>query len=31
MLGVIFLTLTDNSAVLTNDTQGPQKYLRHKK
>ena len=26
ILEVIFVTLTENSSVLTNDTQGPQKY-----
>ena len=28
---VIFVTLTENSSVITNDTQGPQKYLHHRK
>ena len=31
ILEVIFLTLTENSSVITNDTQGPQKYPHHRK
>ena len=28
---VIFVTLTENSSAVTNDTQGPQKYAHHQK
>ena len=31
ILEVIFVTLTENSSVVTNDTQGPQKYQHHRK
>ena len=27
----IFVTLTENSSVVTNDTQAPQQYLHHRK
>ena len=29
ILEVIFATVTDNSSVVTNDIQGPQKHLHH--
>ena len=31
ILEVIFVTLTDNSSVITNDTQGTWKYPQHQK
>ena len=30
ILKVIFVTLTDNLSVVTNDTQGPRKYPHHR-
>ena len=29
MLEVIYMTLTENSSAILNNTQGPQKYLHH--
>ena len=31
ILEIILVTLTENSSVVTNDTQGPQKYPHHQK
>ena len=31
ILEVIFVTLTENTSVVTNDTLGPQKYPQHQK